>query len=188
MIELEIHGIARTPNGKSDTLLLLREKGGERVLPIAMSPKRAMVLLARSKFPFPLPMPISAVDIAMEMMRKFHLQLHHVHISHQAETVLLCEVVARRDEEEQVISYCQAADALILAVTAGCPILIDDQMLEAQQMRKVGEGAYALNINSVSREMLEQALQQAIREENYEAASQLRDELAKRNDPSTPDA
>ena len=47
-------------------------------------------------------------------------------------------------------------------------------------MRKVGENAYALNLNTLSVQMLEDALKHAVEEENYEVASKLRDELQRR--------
>ena len=47
-------------------------------------------------------------------------------------------------------------------------------------MRQTGENVYALNIKTLSRQMLEDALNDAVQSENYEAASYLRNELAKR--------
>jgi protein-arginine kinase activator protein McsA len=51
---------------------------------------------------------------------------------------------------------------------------------------QTGQNSFALSISVLSRQMLEDALQHAVEHENYEVASQLRDELAKRT-PATPD-
>ena len=69
---------------------------------------------------------------------------------------------------------------LLLACTFGCPVCIDEELLERQSMHQVGETSYSMPANSVSTEALQGALQQAIREENYELAAQLRDELLRR--------
>ena len=47
-------------------------------------------------------------------------------------------------------------------------------------MREVGGGSVSLPINSLNVALLKEALENAIREENYELASQLRDELKRR--------
>ena len=88
--------------------------------------------------------------------------------------------MAERDGEERVLEFCQATDGLVMAMSAMCPIMIEEELLAAQYMHRTGEHSYALNINTLTRQMLEEALQHAVATENYEAASKLRDELAKR--------
>ena len=58
--------------------------------------------------------------------------------------------------------------------------MIEEELFQAQYLHKIGENSFAININTFSRQMLESALTQAVESENYEAASRLRDELAKR--------
>ena len=47
-------------------------------------------------------------------------------------------------------------------------------------MREVGNGTYSMPVNSVSIEALKEALKRAVEDENYELASQLRDEIERR--------
>ena len=47
-------------------------------------------------------------------------------------------------------------------------------------MREIGEGMYSIPVNSVSVEALKEALKRAVEDENYELASQLRDEIERR--------
>ena len=70
--------------------------------------------------------------------------------------------------------------AVILAYTFGCSVTISEALLERQYMREVGDGMYSIPVNSVNIEALKEALQRAVEEENYELASQLRDEIERR--------
>ena len=161
-------------------MVILKEKNGDRILPIMMSARRASVLLVRQHFGLPLPVPIGPPDVLVQLMDKFGVHIVRVEIIFIKKGIFFCRVVAEREGEEQTLEVCQAPDGLVIAVVARCPIFIAEELLEAQYMRPTGENSYALNINTLSRNMLEQALQHAVETENYEAASHLRDELAKR--------
>lgn len=166
-------------------MVLLKEKDGERVLPIMTSTRRATRLVLRKQMPFPMVLPFSPADISCQIMKQFGIRLTRVELTAIRDGMFLSRVVAERAGEEHVVDYCQAPDGLIMAVTSGCPIFIEEELLEAQYMHPTGENSFALNINSLSRKMLEDALQHAVETENYEAASRLRDELAKRTPAET---
>lgn len=79
-----------------------------------------------------------------------------------------------------MIRYGKASDCLLLAYTFDCPITISESLLEQQYMREIGDGTYSIPVNSVNIEALQEALNRAIEDENYELASQLRDEIERR--------
>ena len=178
--ELFIHAVAGTSSKEDQSMVLLKEKDGDRILPIMTSSRRAMSLLMRKQFGLPLPVPISPADIGCQMLLKFGVRLTSVELTTIQDGTFISRVVAKRGDEEHSVDFCQAPDGLIMAATANCPIMIEEELLEAQYMRPTGAHSYALNINTLSRQMLEDALQHAVETENYEAASRLRDELAKR--------
>ncbi len=64
--------------------------------------------------------------------------------------------------------------------------MIDSELFEAQYMRKTGDNSFAININVLTRKMLEDALKQAVETENFEVATQIRDELARREKVHNP--
>ena len=165
-------------------MVILKEKNGERILPIMTSVRRATLLLMRAHIGMPMPVPMSAADIGNSLMEKFGIKVVRVEIVAIKDGTFFTRVVAQRDGEEQAVDYCQAPDGLIMAVTAQCPIFIKEELLAAQYMRPTGENSYAISINTLSRHMLEDALKHAVETENYEAASHLRDELAKRSPES----
>ncbi|MDY6206743.1 MAG: bifunctional nuclease domain-containing protein [Prevotella sp.] len=75
----------------------------------------------------------------------------------------------------------RASDAILLAEIGNIPIYIDDKLLRRQSVPydKNAPGV-SVPVNVITTEMLKAALEKAIREENYEQASQLRDELKRR--------
>ena len=67
-----------------------------------------------------------------------------------------------------------------MALTYGCPIYIRSQLFEQQYVRELGEGVVSFPINALSLELLEDVLRTAVENENYELASQIRDEIKRR--------
>ena len=180
LIELVIHAVAGSAADSDRSMLLLKEKNGERILPIMMSTRRALTLMMRSRVPLPMPVPASVPDASLLLLRKFEIALKRMELTAIQEGIFFCKLVAEREGEEKTLDFCPAHDGLVLSTMALCPVMIEDELLEAQYLHKTGENTFAININTLTRNMLEDALKHAVESENYEAASHLRDELAKR--------
>jgi len=187
LIELEIHSTANTNSADERAVVVLKEKGGERLLPVMMSMRRAMVVAMRSSLLVPLQLPVSIADVGCMLMSKFGVRIARIELTAIKDGTFFCRVVAEREGEEQSVDFCQAPDGLVIAAVAHCPIMIEETLLDAQYMQKTGDHSFALNINVLTRSMLEEALKHAIENENYEAASHLRDELAKRTKEKKPE-
>ncbi len=180
LVELKIDAVAAISQDGERSMLLLREKDGERVFPVMMSMRRALTLSMRSKVVLPIPFPATTADAYNLLLKGFNVAVSRIQITAVKDGNVFCSIFAEREGEEFKLDFCPAHDALVIATTILCPITIEDEILEAQYMHKSGENSFAININSLSRQMLEDALRQAVASENYEAASHLRDELAKR--------
>ena len=180
LIDMEVHGSAAVAAGDDQMLLILKEKGGERILPIMTSAKRAMLLLTRKLLPVLVPVPLTVTDTMHLLLRKMNIRIVRVELMAVKDGQFFTKIVADKDGQEYEVEMCPAPDGLIIAITFGCRLCIEEELLEAQYMRKVGENAYVMNISSVSRSMLEDALQHAVDSENYEVASKLKAELDKR--------
>ena len=75
----------------------------------------------------------------------------------------------------------RASDGVLLAVIADLPIFIEEKLLMRQGVPyKEGNVGVAVPVNVITDEMLAKALQQAVEDEDYEKASQIRDELKRR--------
>ena len=76
----------------------------------------------------------------------------------------------------------RASDAILLAHFADIPIFIEEILLLRQSVPYKEESvAVSVPVNVITTDMLKKALDKAISEENYEQASQLRDELQRRS-------
>ena len=75
----------------------------------------------------------------------------------------------------------RASDAVLMHVTTGIPLFINEKLMERQSVlyNAKAEGV-AIPVNSLHNDMLEEALQRAIDNEDYELASRIRDEKLKR--------
>ncbi|WP_077195739.1 UvrB/UvrC motif-containing protein [Prevotella ihumii] len=75
----------------------------------------------------------------------------------------------------------RASDAILLANIANLEIFMDDKLFLKQSVSYAdGKNKIALPVNALSTPMLKTALEKAIENENFELASNLRDELQKR--------
>ena len=127
-----------------------------------------------------MPVAVTITDAAVLLMQKFGVEISRVVLTNIKDGMFFCKIIAERDGEEKELDFCRAEDGIVLATTVMRPIMIEENLLQAQYMHKTGENTFAININSLTRQMLEKALHHAIESEHYEAASHLRDELAKR--------
>lgn len=72
----------------------------------------------------------------------------------------------------------RAADAVLLAVAKRLPIYVDSTLMKQQSVPfNPGSNGLAIPVNTLSDEMLRDALDKAVASENYELAAYLRDEI-----------
>jgi len=75
----------------------------------------------------------------------------------------------------------RASDAVLLAYISQIPLYIDEKLMRMQSVEyRKGAKGMALPVNTISNEMLKTAFEKAIKDEDYELASHLRDELKRR--------
>ena len=75
----------------------------------------------------------------------------------------------------------RASDAVLLAYISKIPLYIEAGLMQKQSVEYYrGAKGMALPVNSISNKMLKSALDKAIKDEDYELASHLRDEMRRR--------
>lgn len=73
------------------------------------------------------------------------------------------------------------SDAVLLSVIGPIPLYIDETLMRRQSVSfNQGTSGIAIPVNTLNGKMLDEALQKAIDNENYELASHLRDEIRRR--------
>jgi bifunctional DNase/RNase len=86
------------------------------------------------------------------------------------------------NKQTQDMMPIRASDGVLLHVATGMPLFVEKSLMARQSVRYSAKAqGVAIPVNTLNSEMLETALQKAINEENYELASQIRDEKLRRS-------
>ena len=190
-VELQVINITNSQAQVGAFAMLLGEVDGERQLPIIIGPAEAQataLYLKGIKTPRPL-----THDLFITTLTVLGTSLIRVLIYKAKDGIFYSYVYLKKDEEIIRIDA-RTSDAIALAVRADCPILIYESILEQEclhisEEKRVrseeaddDEGSEEEHSSSAPVSIsLEEALQQAIKDENYELAAQIRDQINSRN-------
>ncbi|MEI6765943.1 MAG: bifunctional nuclease family protein [Bacteroidota bacterium] len=197
---LEIIGISYSQSQSGAYALILGEADGKRRLPIIIGVYEAQAIaieLEKMKPARPL-----THDLFRSFAETFGINLTEVFIDKFVEGVFYAKLIASDGTKEKVIDA-RTSDAVALAIRFNCPIFTTDKVLTVAGMVKDeedelneepldSENETEDQISEASRDStdaeyasntfaeLEQLLEEAIRNEDYERASHIRDEIKKR--------
>ena len=196
-VELTIAAIKQSDSQNNAYVLLLNENNGERQLPIVIGwceARSIAIALDGSEKP---DRPLTH-DLFRTMGDKFNIKVDRIVIHTLVEGIFHAafHCINQNTNEETEIDA-RTSDAIAIAIRYGCPIFtyedilsragiivnnisykskIDDLNLEGDKISK------SQAINTFSLAKLKKMLNKAIEEENYEKASELRDEINKRKE------
>lgn len=192
-VELQVLNITNSQAQVGAFAMLLGELNGERQLPIIIGPAEAQATALYLKG-INTPRPLTH-DLFMTSLNILGANLLRVLIYKAKDGIFYSYIYLKRDEEIIRIDA-RTSDAVALAVRADCPILIYESILERECLHLSDEEippaekeeneeedteeerALPRNVTSMS---LEEALEQAIKDENYELAAKIRDRINTRN-------
>ena len=178
-VELKIHDMSTTLYPADAYALVLEEVEGGRKLPIIIGHLEAQsikVMMVKYHPPRPL-----THDLFPMLAHQLGAELTRILIYKAKDGVFYSYLYFEREGEEFKLDA-RTSDAVAMALRFGCPMYTTEEIMEREHLHDLGEGKFSVPITSVSVEMLEDALQKAIEKEDYETASQLRDELRKRKE------
>jgi len=187
-IELEIVAISHTATQSSNYALVLGEIEGVRRLPIVIGAFEAQAIaVAMERMSPPRPM---THDLMCNVMNTFEVELKEVIISNLDTGVFYARLVCLRNGDVIEIDS-RTSDALALAVRVDCPIYTYEFILEAAgvvlETPEIAEdeevGVSTRKTNSLSDfdvNELKKRLDEALKEENYEYAALIRDEISRK--------
>ena len=193
-IKLEIVGLSYSQTQTGAYALVLGEAEGKRRLPIIIGGFEAQAIaieLENMKPSRPL-----THDLFKSFAETFGIDITEVIIYNLVEGVFFAKLICESEGQEIEIDT-RTSDAIALAVRFDCPIytyefilssagiiLEDDageeDIEEQLEMAAVSSETDTDDLDSMPLEELERQLEDAINQENYELASQLRDEINKR--------
>jgi bifunctional DNase/RNase len=187
-IKLEIVGLSYSQTQSGAYALVLSEAGGKRRLPIIIGGFEAQAIAIELEKMVPT-RPLTH-DLFKSFAQAFSVQVREVVIYNLQEGIFFAKIVCERDGQVSDIDA-RTSDAIALAVRFNCPIytfesilssagILSDEFgddLEEELEEESTEGEF----QRMTLEELDKAIQEAIDNEDYERASQLRDEINKRN-------
>ncbi len=128
MIEVVLRAV-RVDVGSSTPLLLLEEVGGERVLCIFIgAPEAAAIAYALQGVEAPRPM---SHDLLGHVISALGAQVFSVEIVDLADNTFYANLRLVRSGDEIVVSA-RPSDAVALALRVGAPILVSDDLMDAE--------------------------------------------------------
>lgn len=186
-VELQVINITNSQAQVGAFAMLLGEVDGERQLPIIIGPAEAQataLYLKGVKTPRPL-----THDLFTTSLTILGASLIRVLIYKAKDGIFYSYIYLKKDEEIIRIDA-RTSDAIALAVRADCPILIYESILEQECLHMPSEertrseetdNEEEHDIPDATSRTLEEALEQAIKDENYELAARIRDQINSRN-------
>lgn len=192
-IKLEIVGLSYSQTQSGAYALVLGEAGGKRRLPIIIGGFEAQAIAIELEKMTPT-RPLTH-DLFKNFAESFEINIEEVVIYNLVEGIFFSKLICKHNGDTVEIDA-RTSDAIALAVRFNCNIYTFENILSSAGIlldedgelpeSDIDEPAIAPyqdedEYTALSSEDLEQKLQDAIDNEDYEGASKIRDELNKRN-------
>ena len=191
-IQLIVLGLSASPASNNAYALILKEVGGDRRLPIMIGAFEAQAIALELEGVIP-PRPMTH-DLIKNIIDSFSSSLSEVYINDLADGTFFAKLVF---EGLGIEVDCRPSDAIAIAVRCNCPIYITSDILEEtglispseemghaeeydedmQFLKKENQKQQKRDQPRSRMDQLQAELDKAIKDENYERASVLRDEI-----------
>lgn len=176
LVEAEIWTVARTDKGNA---VLVKPIGSERAVPIFIGQLEAQsILIGLGNVPMPRPL---THDLFITMMEKLNATIERVDITELRDGTFYARIVLKQGLKKIVIDS-RPSDALGITARVHSPLYIAEAIVE--------EAGIAINLITeeepsvempdlaeIEKTRLEEELQKAVDDENYEEAARLRDKI-----------
>ena len=179
-IKLKVFGLTRGTMHENMYILVLQEALGDRKIPIMIGSTEAQAIALKTRH-VPMERPMLQ-DLFKKLTDSYDIELRDVYIYKVEDGVYYSYLEFVKDGVETAIDA-RSSDAVALALTYDCPIYTSDTLIGSQYMRENRRGSMSIPINTLDIQALQEALDRAVKEENYEMASMLRDEINRRVNP-----
>lgn len=194
-IELEIIALSHTVSQSHNYAVILQERHGSRRLPIVIGGFEAQAIAVAMERMSP-NRPLTH-DLFKNTLDAFEIDLREIVINNLLDGIFFAKLICVRNGESVEIDS-RTSDALAMAVRFNCPIFTYEFILEAagiefdeeeassakprQKKERNLDAARSTGYSGYSEEELNQKLEEALQEEQYELAAKLRDEINKRKE------
>ena len=205
LVKLSIKGISYSQTQNGAYALILNEVDGDRKLPIVIGAFEAQSIAIALEKEIKPPRPLTH-DLFKNFADRFDIVVKQIIIHKLVDGVFYSSIICERDKIEEIIDA-RTSDAIALALRFGAPIFtyknildkagiflkanplnpekdsqeIDDALSNPETFRQEEESNQSGDLYSKhSLEQLNELLEQAVQNEDYEKAAKIRDEISKR--------
>lgn len=180
-IELEMLDMSTVLRPSNSFALVLEEVGGEkRKLALIIGAAEAQSI-KMGELSYSPPRPFTH-DLMLSVIKAGGMQCVKGVIYEVKNGIYYSYLYIRRADGEMEVLDARTSDVIALSLRADFPLYVYEDILEREQLRNISmDGStYTLTVNSVDLDTLKKAMEEAVSVEDYERASQLRDEIRKR--------
>ncbi len=180
MVELVVTDIMSKVSDHRAHVLLLGEKDGLRRIIVSLGFLEAQAIafaLRGIKADRPL-----THDLFGGLATAFGIELQHVLIDRIMDGTFCARLCYSQDGVERHVDS-RTSDAIAIALRAGAPIYIEDELLSRMCVRDEQNGAFSIPITAADEATLRAAMDNAVKVENYELAHKLKEEIESRHAP-----
>lgn len=191
--EVKVLGLSYSQSQSGSYVVVLSEKKGKRKLPIVIKPSDAQQIALKIegvKSPRPL-----THDLFKSLTDSYQIDIQEVYIYAILEGIFYTKLITSNGIEESEID-CTAGDGIALSIVFGCPLYASKEVLDLSGVYINDDGTAMENSDIddiddyeeeieetpkrvVSIEDLEHMIEDAIRNEEYEIAAEIRDRIEK---------
>tara|TARA_B100000809_G_scaffold234596_1_gene252123 strand:+ start:1143 stop:1757 length:615 start_codon:yes stop_codon:yes gene_type:complete len=202
LIKLTIKGISYSQTQTGAYALVLSEMEGSRTLPIIIGAFEAQSIAIALEKEIRPPRPLTH-DLFKTFSDRFSIEIKEVIIHKLIDGVFFSSLICKKDGVEEVIDA-RTSDAIAIAVRFQAPIFTYENILdkagvflkiedelglndlsETEEISSEGEDLFELDTTSLGSKLsvseLNDQLDKAIADENYELAAKIRDEISKKS-------
>ena len=191
-VSLEIIGLTYSESSTGAYVLILGDKNSQRRLPIVIGSAEAesiAVGIEKHKNGRP-----HTHDLFIRFAREFGIEIMEVVINRFRDGVYYAMLVCKQGDDLTMVDA-RPSDAIAIAVRLGCEIYAYESVMEEagiimEDMEKenpdtndeslINKGTSKTSLDLLDLETLEDLLQEAIDNEDYQKAAQIRDEINRR--------
>ncbi len=188
-IQIKIAGLSYSQTRSGAYALILEEEDGNRRLPVIIGTAEAQAIAIQLENLKPY-RPLTH-DLFVSMANSFRIEVIEVNIIRLEEGIFYSEIVCKREHAVVKIDS-RTSDAVAIALRFRAPIYVSEEIMNKAAMvfdednpapsveNKKKEEEKQSDLSTFSEKELKKMMKEAVDNEEYEKASEIRDELKKR--------
>ena len=182
MVELVVSDMMSKVSDHRAHVLVLQEKEGLRKIIVALGLLEAQAI-AFALRGVDVGRPLTH-DLFGSLTNAFGIQLQYVLIERIDDGTFYSSLYYSQNEESVCIDS-RTSDAIAIALRAKAPIYIREDLLNRMCIRDERNGAISIPITAAEEGTLRAAMENAVKDENYELAMKLKEEIDSRHHNNT---